>query len=56
LRERFANSAIGQPALVAAGVERTLRIMWQRWCNGLPAKSFEVTLQDINSMMQGTNN
>jgi len=52
LRERFAQSAMGQPAVVAAGVERALRIMWQRWCAGLPPESFEVTLQDVNSTMQ----
>jgi predicted O-linked N-acetylglucosamine transferase (SPINDLY family) len=52
LRERFAQSAMGQPAVVAAGVERALRIMWQRWCAGLPPESFEVSLQDVNSTMQ----
>ncbi len=54
LRERFAKSAMGQSATVAAGVERALRIMWQRWCAGLPAESFEVTLQDVNHRMQET--
>lgn len=49
LRERFAQSARGQPALVAAGVARALRVMWQRWCADLPAESFEVTLQDIHN-------
>jgi predicted O-linked N-acetylglucosamine transferase (SPINDLY family) len=47
LRERFAKSARGQPAVVTAGVERALRMMWQRWCANLPAESFEVSLQDI---------
>jgi predicted O-linked N-acetylglucosamine transferase (SPINDLY family) len=42
LRERLATSAIGQPALIAAGLERALRIMWQRWCAGQPPESFEV--------------
>lgn len=42
LRERLAASAIGQPALIAAGLERALRTMWQRWCAGLPPESFEV--------------
>jgi predicted O-linked N-acetylglucosamine transferase (SPINDLY family) len=36
LRERFAKSAMNQPALIAAGLQRALRIMWQRWCEGLP--------------------
>lgn len=35
LRERFAQSVMGQPALIAAGLEHALRIMWQRWCEGL---------------------
>lgn len=52
LRERFMKSARGQPPVVAASVERALRIMWQRWCAGLAAESFEVTLQDAHSMMQ----
>lgn len=52
LRERFAQSAMGQPALVAAGVECALRMMWQRWCAGLPPESFEVPLQDVNRRMQ----
>lgn len=47
LRERFAKSALGHPELVAAGLERALRIMWQRWCAGQPAESFEVSRQDV---------
>ncbi|MDP3512596.1 MAG: tetratricopeptide repeat protein [Sulfuritalea sp.] len=43
LRERLANSAIGQPALIAAGLNQALRIMWERWCRGAPAEYFEVT-------------
>ena len=40
LRERFAQSALGHPELVAAGLERALRTMWQRWCAGQPIESF----------------
>lgn len=47
LRERFSKSAVGQPEVIAAGLERALRIMWQRWCQGLPAESFEVTQQEL---------
>ena len=43
LRERFTRSTTGQPAMVAAGVERALNIMWQRWSAGLPPETFEVT-------------
>ena len=42
LRERFASSATGQPALIAAGLERALRIMWQRWCAGQPPAPIDV--------------
>ncbi|MDD2702129.1 MAG: tetratricopeptide repeat protein, partial [Sideroxydans sp.] len=55
-RERFANSALGQPAVIAAGLERALRQMWQRWCEGLPAASFEVSWQDKDSNTRGTAN
>lgn len=47
LRERFVNSPVGQPALVAESLQRAFRVMWQRWCAGLPAESFEVTRQDL---------
>jgi predicted O-linked N-acetylglucosamine transferase (SPINDLY family) len=49
LRGRFAKSAMGQPALVAESLQRALRIMWQRWCAGLPAESFGVTLPDLST-------
>lgn len=44
LRERLGQSATGQPALIARGLERALRTMWQRWCAGLPPESFEVNV------------
>lgn len=47
LRERFTASAMGQPALVAAGLERALRTMWRRWCAGQPAAAFEVTREEL---------
>lgn len=53
LRERMANSAAGQPQLIAASLERALRIMWQRWCAGMPADSFEVTRQEIEDALPG---
>lgn len=43
LRSRFAASAMVRSELVANAAERALRIMWERWCAGLPAASFEVT-------------
>lgn len=47
LRECFAKSPRGRPGLVAANLECALRIMWQRWCQGLPAEAFEVTQQEL---------
>lgn len=47
LRGRVTQSAISQPALIAAGLERALRVMWRRWCAGLPAESFDVGRQDL---------
>jgi protein O-GlcNAc transferase len=55
LRERFAKSAMGQPAVVAEGLVRALRIIWQRWCTGMTAESFEVNRQVICNTMQETN-
>lgn len=47
LRERLANSAIGQPAVIAAGLNQALRIMWERWCEAAPVESFEANGQTI---------
>ncbi len=47
LRERFAQSVPSQPGLIAAGLERALRSIWQRWCAGLPAASLEVELAPL---------
>lgn len=42
LRSRLQQSAICQPNLIADTLHIALRTMWQRWCQGLPAESFEV--------------
>lgn len=42
LRERFAKSAMGQPDIIANGLEQTLRILWQQWCNNQKTYSFEL--------------
>jgi predicted O-linked N-acetylglucosamine transferase (SPINDLY family) len=47
LRERCAASAAFRPEVVAAGVSRALRIMWQRWCDGQPAAAFEVPSEAV---------
>ncbi|WP_219135507.1 tetratricopeptide repeat protein [Janthinobacterium sp. UMAB-60] len=48
LRARVKNSAMGQPALIAAGLENALRTMWQRWCAGLPPASFEAEFAPVS--------
>lgn len=40
LRERWQDSPARQPALIAAGLEESLRRMWTRWCAGLAPESF----------------
>ena len=40
LRARFAESAMGQPALIAAGLDSALRTIWRRWCAGLAPVGF----------------
>lgn len=46
LRQQFAQSPAGQPDVIAACVAQAWRTMWQRWCSGLPAQSFEVALRN----------
>ena len=53
LRERLKQSAMGQPAIIASGLERALRIMWRRWCAGQPTESFEVRRHDVGGVVQG---
>ncbi len=43
LRQRCEQSPLRRPEVIAAGVESALRTMWQRWCAGLPAETFEVS-------------
>lgn len=40
LRSRFGQSSLGRPDIVADGLERALRTMWQRWCSGQAPASF----------------
>jgi predicted O-linked N-acetylglucosamine transferase (SPINDLY family) len=42
MRARWQRSPARQAAFVAGGIELALRRMWQRWCAGLPAESFEI--------------
>ncbi|MGD9950687.1 MAG: tetratricopeptide repeat protein [Desulfobulbus sp.] len=52
LRDRLRQSSLCQPSLVAHSLEQALRIMWQRWCAGLPAESFEAGSHDKKNMAQ----
>lgn len=47
LRSRVMQSAMGQPALIADGLENALRVMWQRWCADLPPISFTADAHDL---------
>lgn len=42
LRDKFSKSGMGQPGAIAASFDHALRVMWRRWCDGLPAESIEV--------------
>lgn len=42
LRERCTRSPVRQPAIVGAAIERTFRLVWERWCAGLEPESFAV--------------
>jgi predicted O-linked N-acetylglucosamine transferase (SPINDLY family) len=47
MRDRLLSSSLRQPETVAKGLEAAFRMMWQRWCKGLPAESFEVTREEV---------
>ncbi|MFM0201051.1 tetratricopeptide repeat protein [Paraburkholderia fungorum] len=44
MRERCARSAYFQPEVVAEGMSRALRLMWQRWTEGKPPVAFDSSL------------
>jgi predicted O-linked N-acetylglucosamine transferase (SPINDLY family) len=47
MRERYLNSLVGYPGVVAATFELALRKMWRRWCAGLPPEAFRVALSEL---------
>jgi predicted O-linked N-acetylglucosamine transferase (SPINDLY family) len=49
LRERCMASAAFRPEVVAAGLSRALRIMWQRWCDDQAPVAFEVTAEEATA-------
>jgi protein O-GlcNAc transferase len=42
LRIRLANCPAAQPAMISDALERAFRLMWQRWCKGLPPAPLDV--------------
>lgn len=42
MRERCEQSPMFRPERIADGMSRALRVIWRRWCEGLPAQSFDV--------------
>jgi predicted O-linked N-acetylglucosamine transferase (SPINDLY family) len=53
LRERALKSAVCDPRLIAGAFIRALRHMWIRWCNGLPAESFEIDAAESIGAVHG---
>jgi predicted O-linked N-acetylglucosamine transferase (SPINDLY family) len=49
LRQRALTSSVCDPHVIAAAFIRAARHMWIRWCNGLPAESFEIGAQQSDS-------
>jgi dTDP-4-amino-4,6-dideoxygalactose transaminase/predicted O-linked N-acetylglucosamine transferase (SPINDLY family) len=52
LRERVQESPHGQPNVIAEGLERALRVIWRRWCEGLSVESFEVISKEVDDTIQ----
>lgn len=48
MRHRLDRSVLGRPKLITEGLENALRIVWQRWCEGLPPVSFEAPVAVAN--------
>ncbi|NMM00029.1 tetratricopeptide repeat protein [Paraburkholderia sp. RP-4-7] len=44
MRERCAHSAYFLPGVIAEGMSRALRLMWQRWTEGKPPVAFDSSL------------
>ncbi len=46
LRERWRQSPIRDPDVIASSLVSAIRHMWSRWCAGMPSESFEVDPPD----------
>ena len=52
LRDRWEIAPARNAKFFAAGMELALRHMWQRWCAGLPAQSFEISAAAASAAAQ----
>jgi predicted O-linked N-acetylglucosamine transferase (SPINDLY family) len=46
MRQRWLTSPLRQNGVITRGLEAALRIMWRRWCAGLPPENFDVPLAE----------
>ena len=53
LRERALKSSVCDPQVIAGAFIRAARHMWRRWCNGLPAESFEIDAPEFIGAAHG---
>ena len=53
LRERALKSSVCDPQVIAGAFIRAARHMWHRWCNGLPAESFEIDAPEFIGAAHG---
>jgi protein O-GlcNAc transferase len=47
MRDRFNASVVGYPGVAAVGFEHAVRLMWQRWCAGLPPAPLKIRMADL---------
>ncbi len=52
MRERWHSAPLRQPATVARGLERAVRWMWQRWCEGQGPDHFEIGSEGLGAAMR----
>lgn len=48
LRDRWRQSPLREPDIVAAALVKAIRHMWSGWCDGLPSASFEIDAPESN--------
>ncbi len=53
LRAHILSRQVSDPVAVTREIETAFRAMWQRWCAGLPADSFEVACEKTTNAIAG---